>query len=98
MRATSANNMKTLSVIIAPALVVGIIFWCLCGHDLHMNVYANNEFWYEEAFSLQGKVLASLFFGLAASAIVAGYLGVRRVLRKIRKNAPGVASINPTDY
>ncbi len=90
--------MKTISVIIASALVVGIMFWCLWDHDLHMNVYANNEFWYAESFSLQGKVLASVFFGLAASAIVASYLGVRRVVRKIRKNVAGGASINPTDY
>ncbi len=95
---TFAINMKTISVIIAPALVAGIMFWCLWGHDLHMNIYAGNEFWHEEAFSLQGKVLASVFFGLAASAIVAGYLGVRRVLFKIRKNVSGGASINPTDY
>ena len=92
------NNIKTISVIIAPGLVVGIMFWCLWGHDLHMNVYADNELWYVETFSLQGKVLASVFFGLAVSAIVAGYLGVRRVLRKIRKNVSGGASLNPTDY
>ena len=85
-------------MIIAPALVVGVTFWCLWGHDLHMNVYANNEFWYAESFSLQGKVLASVFFGLAASAIVASYLGVRRVVRKICKNVAGGTSINPTDY
>ena len=76
--------MKTTSVIIAPALVVGIAFWCLWGHDLHMNVYSNNDFWYSESISVQGKVIASVFVGIAASAIVAVYLVVRRVLRKIR--------------
>ena len=90
--------MKTILIIIAPALVVGIMFWCLWGHDLRMNVYANNEFWYDEAVSLQGKVLASGFVGLAASAIIAGYLGVRRAMRKVRKNVAGGTSINPTDY
>ena len=90
--------MKTISVIIAPALVVGIMFWCLWGHDLHINVYANNEFWYADFFSLQGKVLASVFFGLAASAIVASYLGVRKVVRKIRENVAGGANINPINY
>ena len=68
------------------------------GHDLHMNVYTNNGFWYAEDFSLQGKVLASVFCGLAASASVAGYLALRRGFRKIRKNVSEGASINPTDY
>jgi hypothetical protein len=90
--------MKTISVIIAPALIVGITFWCLWGHDLRMNVYANNEFWYDEAVSLLGKVLVSVFIGLAASAIVAGYLGGRRVIHNIRKNVAGGTSMNPTDY
>lgn len=89
--------MKTILVIIVPALVFGIMFWCIWGHDLQMNVYVNNEFWYAESVDLPGKVLASVFFGLSASSIVAGYLGIRRVVRKIRKNRSRGVVINPTD-
>ena len=88
--------MKTISVIIAPALIVGIMFWRLWGHDLHMDVNSSGESWYAETFSLQVKLLASVVVGLSASAMMAGYLGVRRALGKVHKNVSDGARTN--DY
>jgi hypothetical protein len=90
--------MKTILVIITPALVCGILFWCLWGHDFGFYLYSGNYLLGKEEFTLQGKVLLSAFFGLAASAIVAVYLGVRRVVRRVRENRLRGVAINPIEY
>jgi hypothetical protein len=56
------------------AVVFGIIFWNIWGHELHLNVYADGEFWYREYLTRKAQifftVLISGLFGLLVASII----------------------------
>jgi hypothetical protein len=63
-------RIKSLVIFTVSALVIGFGFWSIWGHDLRYNVYANDQFSYDEPFSASGRIMISCLFGAAGGGIV----------------------------
>ena len=63
----------TLLLIILISILFGVVIWTRWTHDLHLNVYSDDEFWYREEFPPYVKVIVtvclSFVFGLFAAVV-----------------------------
>ena len=66
--------LKFLLTALGSGVAFGVVVWIKWTHDLHYNVYSDDEFWYREDFPLYFNVivtvLSSLVFGLFTAGVI----------------------------
>jgi hypothetical protein len=60
-------------ITLSAAVLFGGVFWIGWGHRLHINVYADGDFWYAEELTQPAKIIITsivgLVFGVCVSAV-----------------------------
>ena len=60
---------------------IGIVLWIWWTHDLHLNVYSDDTFWYREYFPTYFNVIVTVVLSFVLGLIAAGFIWIMRYVR-----------------
>ncbi|HJP90512.1 MAG TPA: hypothetical protein VJ875_01060 [Pyrinomonadaceae bacterium] len=64
------------------SVAFAVILWVLWAHDLHLNVYSYNTYWYREEFPTYFKVIVTAVLSLILGLITAAVIWLTRYLMR----------------
>ena len=73
-----------LLIILGSGILFGVVVWIVWTHDLHLNVYSDDEFWYREDFPPYFKVVVTVCLSFVFGLLVAVITWLVRYLRRVK--------------
>jgi len=74
--------LRFVLTIVTIAVPVGIVLWITWTHDLHLDVYSADTYWYREDFPTYLKVIVTVILSLILGLIAAGVIWIVRYSRR----------------
>ena len=67
---------KFVLITLGSGVLFGFAFWMGWGHSLHINVYADGDFWYAEEFTEPVKIIITSIVGLVLGGCVSAVVWI----------------------
>jgi Mg/Co/Ni transporter MgtE len=79
--------LRLILTALGSGVAFGVIAWIKWTHDLHYNVYSDDEFWYREDFPLYFNVIVTILFSLVFGLITAAAIWIIRYsMREMKRD------------
>jgi ABC-type proline/glycine betaine transport system permease subunit len=67
-----------LLVVLGTSVVFGVVLWICWTHDLHLEVYSDDVYWYREEFPTSVKVIVTVVISLVLGLFVGLCVALKR--------------------